>query len=64
MVDKNQYNKEEARARCEAALRGAFNGPPTQLKDIPTKKGESRVQRKKPTKKRASSTAKSGRGTA
>jgi hypothetical protein len=51
-------------ARLKRILAGAFSGSPTQLKDIPKKSGKSRVQRKKPAKKRASSTAKSGRGAA
>jgi hypothetical protein len=35
--------------RLQKILQGAFSGPPTPLKDIPTKTGESRkLQRKKP----------------
>jgi hypothetical protein len=35
--------------RLQKILQGAFSGPPTALKDIPTKAGESRkLQRKKP----------------
>ena len=38
----------EQKRRLDATLRGAFAGPPTPLKDIPTRKGESRqVERKK-----------------
>ena len=37
MADKNK------RDRLEAALRGAFAGSPTPLKDIPKKNGESRM---------------------
>jgi hypothetical protein len=32
--------------RLRAIMRGAFAGPPTPLKDIPTKEGESRKPRK------------------
>lgn len=38
-------SKKEAKARLEAALRGAFAGPPTPLKDIPKRNGESRAER-------------------
>jgi hypothetical protein len=35
--------------RLQKILQGAFSGPPTPLKDIPTKTGESRsLKRKKP----------------
>jgi hypothetical protein len=35
--------------RLQKILQGAFSGPPTPLKDIPTRNGESRkLQRKKP----------------
>lgn len=35
--------------RLQRILKGAFSGPPTPLKDIPTKSGESRkLRRKKP----------------
>lgn len=35
--------------RLQKILKGAFSGPPTPLKDIPTKSGESRkLRRKKP----------------
>ena len=40
---------EETEQRLQAILRGAFGGPPTPLKDIPTRDGESRsLKRKKP----------------
>jgi hypothetical protein len=46
----DQYSKAKTRERLTAALRGAFGGPPTPLKDIPKKGGESRQQaKKKPT---------------
>jgi hypothetical protein len=38
---------EEAEQRLKKILRGAFSGPPTPLKDIPTRDGESRAERKK-----------------
>lgn len=37
---------EETQHRLDAVLRGAFDGPPTPLKDIPKRSGESREQRK------------------
>jgi len=44
---KNQ--NEDATTRLQKILQGAFNGPPTPLKDIPTRNGESRsLKRKKP----------------
>jgi hypothetical protein len=43
----------ESDERLQAILRGAFSGPPTPLKDIPTRHGESRkLERKKPQKRR------------
>jgi hypothetical protein len=40
---------EGTQERLQRILRGAFSGPPTALKDIPTRTGESRkLQRKKP----------------
>jgi hypothetical protein len=40
---------EETEQRLQKILQGAFNGPPTPLKDIPTRNGESRqLRRKKP----------------
>ena len=44
----DQYSEQEKQQRLEAILRGAFAGPPTPLKDIPTRAGESR-QLKRPT---------------
>jgi hypothetical protein len=38
----DQRNIEETKQRLQKALRGAFSGPPTPLKDIPTRYGESR----------------------
>jgi hypothetical protein len=39
----------ETEQRLQKILQGAFSGPPTPLKDIPTRSGESRAsKRKKP----------------
>jgi hypothetical protein len=39
----------DTQTRLKKILQGAFAGPPTPLKDIPTRNGESRkLQRKKP----------------
>jgi hypothetical protein len=44
-----QYSAEETKQRLQKILQGAFGGPPTPLKDIPTRGGESRkLKRKKP----------------
>jgi hypothetical protein len=49
----DQYSAEETEQRLQKILQGAFSGPPTPLKDIPTKSGESRkLQRKKPQRRR------------
>lgn len=46
---RDQFSKEETEERLETILQGAFGGPPTPLKDIPTRDGESRkLDRKKP----------------
>lgn len=48
-MDTDQFNAEETKRRLQKTLQGAFSGPPTPLKDIPTKAGESRkLRRKKP----------------
>jgi hypothetical protein len=40
---------EDTEQRLQKILQGAFSGPPTPLKDIPTRSGESRkLKRKKP----------------
>ena len=39
-----QYSPEETEQRVRKALRGAFRGSPTQLKDIPRKPRASRVK--------------------
>jgi hypothetical protein len=38
--------KSEETTRLQAILRGAFAGPPTPLKDIPTREGKPRAARK------------------
>ncbi len=44
-----QYDAEETEQRLQKILKGAFSGPPTPLKDIPTKSRESQsLKRKKP----------------
>lgn len=45
----DQYSFEETQRRLRKIMQGAFDGPPTPLKDIPTRNGESRkLKRKKP----------------
>jgi hypothetical protein len=45
--------KEEVEQRLKRVLQGAFSGPPTPLKDIPTRWGESRkLKSKKPQRRR------------
>jgi hypothetical protein len=39
----DQYSDKEAARRLKSALSGAFSGPPTPLKRIPKKSGESRA---------------------
>ncbi len=36
----DEYDPHEARRRFDAALRGAFNTPPTPMKDIPPKRAQ------------------------
>jgi hypothetical protein len=44
---------QEEEQRLQKILKGAFTGPPTPLKDIPTRQGESRkLERKKPNRRR------------
>jgi hypothetical protein len=52
-MDSDQYNAEETKQRQQKILQGAFDGSPTPLKDIPTKWGEQRAERKeRPPRKR------------
>jgi hypothetical protein len=45
----DQYDPAETEQRLQKILQGAFSGPPTPLKDIPKRSGESRkLTRKKP----------------
>jgi hypothetical protein len=37
------YSEQATEQRLDAMLRGAFSGPPTPLKNIPKKSGESRA---------------------
>lgn len=46
---KDKYDKKEAAARFEAALRGGLSTPPKPLKNIPKAGGESRSGLKKKT---------------
>jgi hypothetical protein len=39
-------NDEQSEQRLQKILKGAFSGPPTPLKDIPTRSGESRQLRR------------------
>jgi len=45
-------SKKNEDERLKAALRGAFAGPPTPLKDIPKKGGESRTKKTEPKRKK------------
>ena len=45
-MDNDQFSAEETERRLEKTLEGAFSGPPTLLKDIPTRQGKQRVKRK------------------
>jgi len=50
--DSDQYSPEETERRLRKLMRGAFAGPPTQLKNIPKRNGESRrAAAQKPKKK-------------
>jgi hypothetical protein len=44
--DAGRFSKQEIDNRLTAILRGAFAGQPTPLKDIPTRHGEQRAERK------------------
>jgi len=47
--DGDQYSPQETKQRLQKMLQGAFAGPPTPLKDIPKRDGESRsVRQEKP----------------
>jgi hypothetical protein len=45
-IGRDQHNmEEESQRRLEKILTGAFSGPPTPLKDIPTRQGKQRAKR-------------------
>jgi hypothetical protein len=48
MIEKSheQHSREETKQRLRKTLQGAFSGPPTPLKDIATRDGESRKLRR------------------
>jgi hypothetical protein len=45
-------NTEETKQYLQKILKGAFSGPPTPLKDIPTRHGESRKLERKTLQRR------------
>jgi hypothetical protein len=52
-VADEKYSEKETQERLQKILQGAFSGPPTPLKDIPKRDGESRsVGRDQPPKRR------------
>ncbi len=52
-MDSDRDDTKETEQRLQRILQGAFSGPPTPLKDIPTRNGESRkLERKKPQRRR------------
>jgi hypothetical protein len=55
MPDPQQKSATEGKKKLAAILRGAFAGPPTKLKDVPKKSGESRAKRKHTKKNDAAS---------
>jgi hypothetical protein len=42
----DQSDSEKTQRRLQEILQGAFSGPPTPLKDIPTRQGKQRAKRK------------------
>lgn len=59
----DSFTEQEAARRLETILKGAFKGPPTPLKAVPTRAGDERRLSRKPAKASATSTkrAKDGR---
>jgi hypothetical protein len=53
IADSDQYSPEETEQRLRKLMRGAFAGPPTQMKAIPKRNGESRRAGAKRPKKTA-----------
>jgi hypothetical protein len=47
-MDIDQYGAEETEQRLQKILQGAFDGPPTPLKEIPKRDGKARRVGKKP----------------
>jgi hypothetical protein len=62
--DIDQYSAKETGQRLQKILQGAFAGPPTPLKDIPKRNGESRAtsEPKKQSKKQPSTSRTKMRG--
>lgn len=46
-MDDNEQSPDETEQRLRKILEGAFSGPPTPLKDIPTRFGEKRKSAEK-----------------
>jgi hypothetical protein len=42
----DDYPEQEAQIRLQKIMRGAFDGAPTPLKDIPNRQGKQRAKRK------------------
>lgn len=59
--DQDQFGAGETTQRLRAVLRGAFEGPPTPLKDIPKRSGESRAVRQKQPRRAKRASAKTAR---
>lgn len=45
-AETDQFDVEGTERRLQKIMQGAFSGPPTPLKDIPTRSGESRKLRR------------------
>jgi hypothetical protein len=48
----DEYDTAQTQERMQKMLRGAFSGPPTPLKDIPKRDGESRSLKQDQSRKR------------
>jgi hypothetical protein len=60
---KDQCGEKETKKLLQKILHGAFSGPPTPLKDLPTREGESRrIGRKRPKTASAASARTASRG--
>jgi hypothetical protein len=53
MKRKQARTEDDTEQRLQSILAGAFSGPPTPLKDIPKRNGESRTTLNSPRKKRS-----------